>query len=406
MNKANRIISIIEQIIVSRFPTKKKRVYFYNIWGKYNDSTRALYLEMSKRHPDFEYYYEVANDKVQVPTSVKAVRRNTAKSIFYKLTSRVVIDNDYGSFKWRGDEERARKIGWLMKQCIQKKTINFSVGHGTFIKTVGKDRKLDNYDEYISSTSYMCVSNRHWKETTERNTFGAISKFLLTGSPRNDCLFSGQDVVIEMKRKNDLVGKKIAIIAPTFRTQIVDGVVYHLGADDFIKNIKENAQNLTTCLQAKFGGEWILGIRMHPGINTSSFQRSKYIFSANEMDDISDYLMMSDLLITDYSSCAFDMAITYKPCFLLWEDEDYYRNEEQGLYFSREELPFPIADNMKDLIEKIKEFDCDDYKRKLDEYFKRYDMFTGDNSSQLVVDCIDQVLGYNNQDSIGKLLMR
>lgn len=404
MNKISRIIYMFSNFVFAKFPVKQNRVYFYNIWGKYNDSTKVLFLEMFNRHPDFEYFYEVSSKNIKLPNGLIPVKKNSLKSIYYKMTSRVVFDNDYGGIKWRGVKSRANKISWFIKSCIQKNSTNFSVGHGTFIKTVGLDRKLDNYDVYITSTDYMCVSNSHWKETTERNTFGTISKYLLTGTPRNDRLFDTYDIET-LKIQNDLINKKIAIIAPTFRTEIRNGVVYHLGAEDFVNNIKKNAENLVSKLSEKFGGDWILGLRMHPGIKSSTFDRTEFLFSANEMDDITDYLLMSDLLITDYSSCAFDMAITYKPCFLLWSDEKFYRNQEQGLYFEREELPFPIADDIDGLINLIEKFDKNIYINNLNNYFKLYGMYTGNDSTARVANCVDQILGFTNHDYLSEYKM-
>ena len=297
-------------------------------------------------------------------------------------------------------------MAWLFKGCIQKKSVNFSVGHGTFIKTVGFDRKLDNYDVYISSTSYMCVSNRHWKDTTERNTFGVISNYLLTGSPRNDYLFSDDTEKERVKKQNHLQGKKIAIIAPTFRTEIRNGVTYHLGADDFIEAVKDNSERLVSALHERFGGDWILGLRIHPGIEAGKLENTKYLFSANEMPDINDYLLIADMLITDYSSCAFDMAITLKPCILLWEDEENYRNKEQGLYFTRDQLPFPVADNMLQLEKCILEFDSYLYEVKLKEHFDKYEMFVGHDSSERIINCVDQVLGNTDYDYIDSYRMR
>ena len=64
-----------------------------------------------------------------------------------------------------------------------------------------------------------------------------------------------------------------------------------------------------------------------------------------------ELLAACDLLITDYSSSMFDMAVARKKCVLYVPDLDSYLARERGLYFDLRELPFPKAETMEDLCE-------------------------------------------------------
>ena len=65
----------------------------------------------------------------------------------------------------------------------------------------------------------------------------------------------------------------------------------------------------------------------------------------NELVDIQELYLISDAMITDYSSTIFDYAHLNKPIFLLQEDTEVY-SEQIGFYFDIFELvTIEIASN-------------------------------------------------------------
>jgi AraC-like DNA-binding protein len=65
----------------------------------------------------------------------------------------------------------------------------------------------------------------------------------------------------------------------------------------------------------------------------------------------------------------FEMGMVHKPVFLYQKDyQDYCAG--RGLYFSREELPFPNAQDNDKLIENIAAFDAEPYVVAVDKLFK------------------------------------
>ena len=105
-----------------------------------------------------------------------------------------------------------------------------------------------------------------------------------------------------------------------------------------------------------------------------------YIFEQN-------LLLLSDILIADYSSIMVDYTILQKPIILFAYDLDDYLNEERGFYFDyKEKVPGKIVYNTDELIESIRGEDFN--LEKLDEFLKlQFGDFKA-NSSELILDYI------------------
>ena len=70
-------------------------------------------------------------------------------------------------------------------------------------------------------------------------------------------------------------------------------------------------------------------------------------------EDMADLLLISDALITDYSSAAMDFCLLNRPIFLYQDDLEDYTHNDRGLHFSMEDSPFLVAKNQRELTELI-----------------------------------------------------
>src|SRR5690606_23176669 len=87
--------------------------------------------------------------------------------------------------------------------------------------------------------------------------------------------------------------------------------------------------------------------------------------------DIQELLLISDILITDYSSVMFDFANTGNPMLFFTYDLADYRDNLRGFYMDfEEEAPGPLVNNTDEIIENIN--NIDDIKMK---YNKKYKAF-------------------------------
>ena len=92
---------------------------------------------------------------------------------------------------------------------------------------------------------------------------------------------------------------------------------------------------ILSTLSKKFGGEWVFIVRFHyhveKAINWDKLHE-KYgekIINGNKSEDIMDYLVCCDALMTDISSCIYDFSLTNKPSFSYFPDFNHYANDER-----------------------------------------------------------------------------
>lgn len=382
---------LVKDYICKRQNIVQGQIFFHNIWGKYSDNTRALVEEYHRIHPEYILIYEInKNEKVdEIPNYVTITYSGTNECRKYRYSSEVVIDNDWGIIKKTGYGLKGRIICYLYKKTISKKILYISTGHGIPLKKIGLDVEGERFSSFITSTKVMAVSDLHSKGVYNRITKGNIEKIILTGNPRNDVLYDRNYARI-MKQKIGIVNKKLILFAPTFRVEKKDGKIIFCDKKDSIENLIYYSKTIIKELGDRFGGEWVIGLRTHPGVMekiTNVFNDE--ILNANKFSDMADYLCAADVLVTDYSSSMFDYMITKRPCILLWMDEDEYNREQREMYFNKEELPFPIMESFEKFIYFIKCGDWNKLSDLQDTFMKKIGYKNCINASENLINYID-----------------
>ena len=268
--------------------------------------------------------------------------------------------------------------------------------HGTGIfKKFGYD--LLNEDDkkvmesFAPKIDLVSVSGEEVAEIYARNFHMDKSKVKPFGVPRND-FYSDEhlsnDYINELRKSFEkeypqLIGRKLVLYTPTFRENPENNAVFnYLDIEKFIDELSD---------------EYVLAIRLHP--NYANFCDEEHPIDLEalcEKHDIIDFtgykdeqklLLLSDILIADYSSIMVDYTILKKPIILFAYDLDDYLNKERGFYFDYKEMvPGKIVYDMDELIDSIKE---EDFKSdKLEEFFRlQFGDFKA-NSSNLILDYI------------------
>ena len=218
-----------------------------------------------------------------------------------------------------------------------------------------------------------------------------------TGYPRNDSLFkySKNDIKRIKKKLNISSKKKVILYAPTWRdNQHTSGIgyTYKLGID-------------LDVLKKYLSKDYVILFRTHYFVNNKiDLEKYKdFIVDVSEYEDINDLYIISDYLITDYSSVMFDYANLEKPIIYYMYDYDEYRGDIRDFYFDLKDLPGPIimAGNTKKLCEVIQKYSFDKYKVKYERFNKKFNYLDSDSSSKKVVkECILDEDGVNNYTSI------
>lgn len=184
------------------------------------------------------------------------------------------------------------------------------------------------------------------------------------GYPRNDSLYLADDATIaSLKRRFDLpADKKIILYAPTWRDdqhQTGVGYTYESGADFDL-------------LREKLGDEYIILFRAHYFVSNSfDFERYEgFVRDVSAVSDIADLYLVSDLLITDYSSVFFDYANLGRPMVFFMYDLEKYAGEIRGFYLDLADLPGPVVTTTAEVVDAVLGADSPD-----DALLQRYTMF-------------------------------
>lgn len=241
-----------------------------------------------------------------------------------------------------------------------------------YIKMAKKDSK---------KTDVMVSGSKHSTEIYRR-AFWFSGEILEIGTPRNDILFNNNDMLVNNIREKIGIPKdnKVLLYAPTFRNNYQYD--YNLLEVKKLKNILEKNSN----------ENWIILIKFHPNMIRENIYDNilDSAINVSNYEDIQELFLISDYLITDYSSVMFDFCLTYKPIFLFVPDLEKYYLMERDLYFQLEELPFSISKNMKELERNITSFELDIYKNSVKKFLGKIGSFESGNACEKFIDYLKQ----------------
>lgn len=374
----SKLISFL-YVVMRVFPIKKNKIVFCNMKGKrYGDNPMYICDELLKRNKDYDLVWLVNGDIEGVSDRVRRVDYTFWNIIYELSTARIWVDSNM------------KDLGVLKR----KNQLFIQTWHGSYgLKKIGKDLgdKLPLIDRkiypYNAKMYDLMVSNSKRTSEIYRKAFWYEGKVLEVGSPRND-IFSMETSKIK-DRVYDIFNipsnVKVVMYAPTYRN--------NFSLDNYSLDFKRLLENLNK----RFSDEWVVLIRLHPQNLMEAKDFISYtdtIINASEYSIMQELLYVSDILITDYSSCMFDFVTTGKKCFIYASDLDKY-NDERGNYFSMEELPFPLAQNNEELEYNILNFDEDKYQKELKNLFERVGLNETGHASEKVADYIEEWMANN-----------
>jgi CDP-glycerol glycerophosphotransferase len=213
-----------------------------------------------------------------------------------------------------------------------------------------------------------------------------LSKIFSSGYPRNDILFVKNDEFIKkLKYKFEIASyiKRIILYAPTFR----DDLVFRFRlTESELKLLNDLLKETNTIFLIK-------GHMFEENVDMKTYNHFQLI---KKDVDIQELLLISDILVTDYSSMIFDYLLLNRPILLFAYDLEGYM-KERGMYYNFEEIaPGPILFNGKELIDAIKHIEKveKDFKEKRDLVKNRFNKFTDGKSIERVLKFLN--ISFNN----------
>ncbi len=361
--------------------TDDKLVIFEAYQGRnYACSPKEIYLSMleDKKFKDYKFIWCFKDVNKKIDGQAKIVKSKSKE--YYKSFAQA----KYWIINSMLEEAITPKKDQIFLQCwhgTPLKRLRHDIEYNGVFNDVKEIRKRNDIDTkrftYFISPSKFCTE----KFTSAFNLKNLNKENIIIeeGYPRNDFLFKyTKSDVKKLKEELKLPkNKKIILYAPTFRdNQHKSGVgyTYKLGLD--LDKLMNELQD-----------EYIILFRTHYFVaNSIDLKKYKgFIYDVSNYDDVSRLYVISDMLLTDYSSVFFDYANLRRPIIYYMYDLDEYKNKLRDFYVDLNELPGPIIEKEKELIKEIKNYDMNKYKEKYDLFNAKYNYLDDKNASKRII---------------------
>ncbi|WNF27363.1 CDP-glycerol glycerophosphotransferase family protein [Streptomyces sp. C11-1] len=307
---------------------------------QYSDSPRAVHRELADRRAGIEHLWAVRDQQTAVPDGVRPVGLHSAEWHEALARSRWIVTNTQLP-EWF---ERAQG------QCVVQ------TWHGTPLKRIGRDLAGTPYADtaYMASMEHraaqwsVLVSPNSFATPVLRRAFGHTGEVLECGYPRNDLLHAPDRAKIAAAVRERLAipeGRRVILYAPTWREdRPKQGGRYGL---DLRLDLEEARQAL--------GDDHVLLVRRHYLVG-GSVPDTGFVRDVSRHSDVAELLLISDVLVTDYSSILFDFAQTGRPMLFHTYDLAHYRDTLRGFCFDFERrAPGPLIPDSAGIVAALRE---------------------------------------------------
>lgn len=362
-------------------------IVFESFGGKnYSDSPKYIYEYMQKNYPKLNYIWVFNKpDKNVIIGNAEKVKKGSKE--YYDAYSKAKF--------WVSN---ARLPLYLNKKENQ---IYIQTWHGTPLKRLANDMKVvrmpgtttanykKNFYAETSRWDYLVSPNRYSTNIFKTAFWMDEERTWEIGYPRNDVLVNrsdDQEYINQIKKDLNLPeGKKVIMYAPTWRD------------DEFVKkgqylfDLKINLENL----QKELGENHVILLRMHyliaNALDLNGYE--DFAIDVSNYSDISELYLISDALITDYSSVMFDFGILKRPQYFFAYDIEKYDKGLRGFYMDyMNDLPGEIITDEFKLAEELKNIDehKEKYKDKIENFYEKFCSLEKGQSSKFIGDFINE----------------
>jgi CDP-glycerol glycerophosphotransferase len=362
-------------------PVRRGTVVFESHLGRqYSDSPRAIHEELRRRQVPITAIWCYAGDRPKgFPQDAELVRRWSWRYIRALAQAEFWIDNQ----------------GFPLRLAKRPETTYIQTWHGSALKRMGFDeptyrvmseQEQRAYRAALDRFDHFLVRSEHDVRTLARAYRIPEEKLLRTGYPRNDALVrAARDPRSAEPARRGLAerlgippGRRVLLYAPTFRAG-PDG-----GVRDF--ELPFDVERFAD----RFGDRYTLLVRSHY-LNRVTLPPSVAgrVTDVTGEADITPLLLLSDALITDYSSVMFDYALLHRPLVFYAYDWEEYARDVRGTYFDlREEAPGPVVRTEEELLTAVSDLPAlsSRYEARLKEFVDKYGEYDRGDAAARIVD--------------------
>lgn len=333
--------------VMKLFPMQRKVTFIMS----YGENHIFIYEEMKRQKIDYEVIflykptckYEMDSySNVKFYTFESKNILHIIQSAYHLSTSQyVIVDNYFGSLAGVKFKEGVQCIQlWHAAGAIKK----FGMLAPAFYKRSPKAQKrfLDVYDNF-----HKIIVGSDELANIYKGAFGlSDDRILTTGIPRTDLFFYEQR---KREIKNNILSinpslkdKKVILYAPTFRDKELADFNLRLDMDAMYEALKE---------------DYIVLIKLHPAVRNSLCYKEKYkgfLYDYSLYPNINNLFLVTDILVTDYSSVPFEFCLLNKPMIFFPYDLKKYAKRRGIIGDYTTSVPGPIVYSTDELIQVIK----------------------------------------------------
>ncbi|MBQ0065649.1 MAG: CDP-glycerol glycerophosphotransferase family protein [Firmicutes bacterium] len=340
---AGKIIRFTYHALYKLVKVDDKIVIFISFHGRgYSDNPRAIYEEMVKdpRWNGYRFIWFIKNAQqknLNIPGA--EIKEYFSIPYFYYMSKA-----KYWVINCKMPEYIAKKENQIYLQTwhgtpLKRLAHDIDVSEDTtfYRSGVSYEKMCESYDMDVARYNFMISPNKFCTEVFQTSFRINKERLIETGYPRN-CFIANatEDEIVALKKKYNLpLDKKIVLYAPTWRdnSYVAAGYTFELKAN--FRKWKEILDEDTIVI---FKPHYLI-------INTQNDDPALhgFLYSIDATAEINELYVLSDVLITDYSSVFFDYAILKRPIYFYMYDIEEYAQDLRGFYLDiHKDLPGEI----------------------------------------------------------------
>ena len=362
----------IRRLLLRLTRVENDLIIFDSFLGRYiSDSPLAIFEHIDREKYRCYFIVEQPENFEGYPT----IRKGSFRAFYYLSKAKFVISNVRMPLAWKKKKGQVYLQTWHgtpLKRLVYDQIAFDAPSAPSFEEyCVRFTKDSDRWDYLFSSCSYASEKFK--------SAFRASAEILEIGYPRNHKLYhhTSEDI-FEIKKKLGIPPeKKVLLYAPTYRDN------QNVGAGRYFFNDELDYELLSKDLS-----DTVILLRYHYLVNQGERLECENVIDVSSYQDINDLFLISDILVTDYSSVFFDYSILKRPFFFFTPDFEEYESELRGFYLDmNQDLPVKPVRTTEELIQQIKQSDEIDFEG----FFSLYNPEKNKECIQRTLDLIDTI---------------
>lgn len=317
-----------------------------------------------------KYKIVIVSNKKPINITIKnkakfvTIKRKSFSYLYFLAIAKYLINDTTFPFYFSRRKEQLYLNTW---HGTPLKSLGRSIGDGMFVGMANTQRN------FLHSTHILCPNSHTEQVILEEYMIKPVWQgvILRCGYPRNDAFFDSC---------NRAEGKENINIAfmPTWRGSL----------SQFKTDKKRQLADLLDFfwfLEKTLPQKVKIWVSLHP-LFSQEIKLTHFLKISLFPTDVERYAFLGqcDALITDYSSCLFDFAVTRRPIFLYLPDCSAYEMT-RGFSLPIDEIPFDRIYNQADLVKKISEFPVSSVvSTQYEKFIERFCYLDSGNSSRKI----------------------